>query len=96
MKNHRWTQDALFPEKASATVRVQLHLNEEAQILGASGTIHVGSRQMSESEFVSWNNYNANGLVQALEHLVDLIRDTEEHHGLDTGDIEFTRDAAPF
>lgn len=93
---HKWSQSSLFPEEASATVDIRISLNQEASVLGIAAAVTIGKRLSPESEIVAWNNYNANGLALALESVVELIQETEQHHGLEVDALVIERNAAPF
>lgn len=93
---HHWKQGSLFPEEASATVDIRLSLNQEAQALGIGGAVYIGKRTSSESEIVSWHNYTANGVASALRSIVELIQETEEHHGLCVDVVDVNGDSSPF
>jgi len=96
MKTSNWTEQTLFSESANVGVHIRLGLDQESQNLGMWAQVVRKPSGEALSERVGWYNYTPNGVAQVCDAILEILRETEETHGLPTDNLEVIRVSAPF
>lgn len=94
--NMSYTEPELFPETTDVTVDIKIGCSQEGERLGLWIQIRRKSLRMPVSESVTWHHMSHNGFASALDRIIEMMRETEEYHGLQLDALEVERDPAPF
>lgn len=94
--NMKHIEPQLFPEKANLNVEIKLSISQESEHMGLWIVVRRKALKMPVSESVTWHHCSHNGFASALDRIIEMMRETEEYHGLQLDALEVERDPAPF
>lgn len=90
------SESTLFPSTCSCHLELRVGFDQESHTLGVWMRMVRRPSNKPVGEHTEWYHYSQNGVANILTDILDLVRLTEEYHGLETPSLEISRQSAPF